>query len=651
MKKIQSLLLFIFYSYINYSQTNSFPLMLSRADEDPDNGFSTVCESRVNVKDERPSSCGLLYPYILYPVIIEEFDYKEELPNNWAFNFGYTADDDYDTKGNGHIWMGTSENAFANNVVVSGGKLELILKKEDVFQEKAWGTAAPRDYRFTGAALTSRFKTKQGQVKLEAKFPENNLLWLGFWKRGSSTEIDIIELFDDKIGSLTNCEAYDQMKMHIHSYIGSQKCVRGRKFNLPNSFFPNYQKYECDFTDYRIDFLFNNLLVGYANKYYEGDYNGSGACFKHGESGIPELSHGCQTMKTMDDCFLKFSGTPPRPNKWPSWLPWPYIAPFCMIDKKVDKDESFPKTQDNMDVRVSVAIRDINNTKVWDPIHLKFVTKCSLNPQDCDEIENQLYNSWNSFSDIDKTIFIDRIEIWHLINCSGNLSFNYLSQFLSSSGKTGFASGSKITLGDNLVANFINLIPGPPNWEDYPIHLLATDEIAFLDGNIEIHEGTYLRAEIINCSGTTYNERLIGNNDKTSDDLVSEEDIKEMEKKKLEEYFKEHPEMKDSLENMYAQQQYSEQLAEYYKQQNTTSLTDNGSIIVYPNPTKDILNIDMVEEDYNDILYLEITNSLGQTIKYEKTKQLNLSDYAPGMYQLKFIFSHGFIVVKSISKL
>ncbi|MBK7817422.1 MAG: hypothetical protein IPJ60_07555 [Sphingobacteriaceae bacterium] len=67
---------------------------------------------------------------MLYPVIVEDFNHKNELPNNWSFNLG-GGDDNYDSKaGMGFIWLGSTEDAFANNVEVSGGKIHLKFKKE-----------------------------------------------------------------------------------------------------------------------------------------------------------------------------------------------------------------------------------------------------------------------------------------------------------------------------------------------------------------------------------------------------------------------------------------------------------------------------------------------------------------------------------------
>lgn len=652
---MRNLIIYLF--IIHFKISAQYPtLLLSRADDEKTGVgncpfCNSVCESRVKVKDEKNGSCNF-GPYTLYPVLIEEFDYKEELLNNWAFNFGYTADDDYDSNHNGHIWMGTNENALANNVTVSSGTINFIIKKEHTSNGEAQ-TGHFKNYEFTGAALSSRFKTRYGIVKAEVKFPENNLLWPAVWKREKIQEIDIFEAWDDKISG-SSCETYHQMKMHTHNSYGGAKCVRGRKFPLQSNFYSSFHNYRCDFTDYRLEYLLDDKVVGVATKYYQGSYSASGTCYKFTESGIPSIAHGCSSLFSQQDCDVWFPGSPPRPNKLPAWVPWPYIPPYCLIWNTVDKDEAFPKASTPMDFRISLAIRDVNNQKILTPGPNFNKTKCEVDPTDCHVVEDDLFNNWNSFSQTDKQFSVSRVEIYELINCGASYNINTISNFLNHTGNTNFLGGYSINFSNtSSVATFTNFAPVFANsYVEYPIHLLATEQISFTGGDVYFEEGTFLRAEIISCSNASFSQRT-GEQPPTFSDQNSatEEEIKEAQKQRIEEYLKEHPEMRDSIYKMQGQEEYAQEMLKAYKDQNLTSLTDNGSIIVYPNPTKDILNIDMVEEDFNDILYLELTNSLGQSFKYPKTKQLDLTDFAPGMYQLKFIFSHGYIVVKSISKL
>lgn len=81
-----------------------------------------------------------------------------------------------------------------------------------------------------------------------------------------------------------------------------------------------------------------------------------------------------------------------------------------------------------------------------------------------------------------------------------------------------------------------------------------------------------------------------------------------------------------------------------------SSIIDNGSILLFPSPTADYLNIEMDEEDYNDILSLEIIDALGRYEKIDINSRISVKHLKPGMYQLRFVFIHGFIVVKSFLK-
>lgn len=616
---------------------NNFPYELTRY-------TGGTCYQTVKVKDERPANCLFTNSQtILYKVLVEDFDFKQELPNNWRFNCD-GKDDDYKNGTNGRIWIGDekeppSNNPYYNNLDVSGGIGKFLFKKEDRNNMEPWGAGnGTKNYKFTGAFLNSLFHTKQGIVKAVIRWPDNNLFWPGFWKRGETSgatqEIDVFESWDGDIND-NNCDTYHQMRMHMHVNNPSGYSHRGRKFNVPSGpygFYSGFHTFTCKVTDYVVDFDLDGTVVGKATKYYDGPYYYP-VCTTSDNNPVPQTSYSCVDMTNLKSCIAEFPGTPPRPNNLPSWIPWPYIAPYCIIENKVEKDLCFPDGKLNMDIRVSMSIYNDGN-------------------------RDQLHSDWESaFNDVDARQFaIDRIEVWHLINCSRTLNLITIGDFNGTNGSdgTGFASGGVINIGNSIsTSTFINLPAAlnSPTYQHNPMHLLATDEISF-QGNVEIREDTYLRAEIISCSGQSFSERLIGNNAETLDDKnMTSDEIDKTEKQKLEDYLNEHPEMKDSISKMQEQEKYFNQMLDTYKQQNLTSLTDNGSIVVYPNPTKDFLYIDMVEEDFNDILYLEITDNLGQSIKMNKSKQIDLSSFASGMYQLKFVFSHGYIVIKSVSKI
>lgn len=592
------LIFFIFiFSYKVYSQ--SFPLKLSRAGSGNAQNVS-LCEAEVRVIDEKPLMCSYPNNAILFPVYIDNFDFKEDLPNNWAFNYAYTSDDDYDQGNNGHIWMGTSEEAYDNNLQVYDGCAHLILKKEVNTGKVAYPGASSKDYRFTGSALTSRFNTKQGVVKAKIKFPNNVTLWPAFWKRGYQ-EIDIFESWDDNLNPLwpynSVCESYHQMRMHTHtrSPILNTKCVRGRKFPLESDFYSHtnnshkgFHEYKCTFTESRIDFFLDSKLVGYANKFYDGFFTAAPACERGADGGIPQNSYGCSGVNILNDCFVN------KPNS----------TSGCIIYKKIFKDVSFPNPNYPMGLRVSMAIRDIGDAN----------NKYKIN-------EDILFNSFNSYDAKDLEILVDRIEVWELVNCSAVHNLATIQGFYGANNTTGFLGGYSISVLNQ--ANFVKETPSATNgWFDIPIHMLATEFVEFQEGaHVEIQEGAFLRAEIIDCNlGEYFSQRGLDKIESLNDSTF---DISESFNKTN------IAESRGSL---------------------TSSIIDNGSIVVYPNPTENLLNIEMVEEDYNDILYLELINSLGQKTRIERTKQLYLTDLYPGLYQLKFVFSHGFIVVKSINK-
>ncbi len=637
----------LFNSVFVFSQYSTY--QLSRADDKKAGlgnctACNSVCESRVKVKDEKPNIASCDFgSKTLFKVYEEEFDgSKEELLNNWGFNYGYTGDDDYDSNHNGHIWMGTSENALANNVTIGNGEINLILKKEHITQGEAQ-SGYFQDYELTGAALSSKFSTTYGKVIAEVKFPNNNLLWPAVWKLQKLQEIDIFEAWDDNIAG-SNCEKFHQFRMHIHNKYNTTDCVRGRKFPLNNDYYDSYHKYQCDFTDFRVDFLLDDNLVGYANKYYQGLYAPPPACTKGTESGIPNKSFGCNGLMIENDCNTWFN-PPPKPSWVPSWVPWP--TKYCLFWNYVDKDEAYPKPTIPMDFRISIAIRDVNDTKVWSSTYNKWMTKCEIDPSDCDEQEQLVVNNWNTFDEDDKKVSIRKVEIWELIDCNNDYNICSIMDFLNFTNGGSFLGGRSISLSNiQSSCNFININPVNNDYKEYPLHLLAIEEIAIKGGNVSFEEGTFLRAEIIECNTEGFTQR----SGRSELNNFSDEEIAELEKEYYLNLMKNNPTLVDSLVSEYNLWREKEIALNKAQNEGIVSQTDNNSILVFPNPTSDILNIDMVEEDFNDILYLELTNGLGQTIRFERTKQLNLENYASGLYQLKFIFSHGYIVVKSINK-
>lgn len=636
--RIFSLIVFFFTYNIIICQL-PFPLMISRIN-------NPACETRVKVKDVNGNNCG---PFLIYPVLIEDFNHKEDLPNNWGFNNGFTSDDDYHYKDVGFIWMGTSEEAYNNNLTVVNGEANLIVKKETNTNKVAYDNsstggkvATAKTYYFTGAVLSSRFAVRNGVFKANIKLPNNNTMFPAFWLRSPKQEIDIFEFYDEKLSG-TQCDTYHQMKMTMHggNFDNSVRCKRDRKVPVPSNFFTFYHDYECTWTDFRTDIFLDGQKVAYANRFYEGPYQPTTPCVTNSGSGsgTPKYSYGCTAINALDECEIRMPNIPipPKPKYWPSnwaWppIPWPFDG-HCVKDYEVDRDDAYPLgiPSEPMGFRISNAI--VNSTN-----------------------SNLLDNSWNSYSSTDKQVSVDRVEVWQAIDCSATYNLNTLSDFNSLTGFTSFLGGAFINFGNALNnSSFVNIDPKFNGYKEYPIHILATDQIAFIGGDVILEEGTFFRGEIIDCYGNAssmYSRNLINEHPKfLNDDDTLVNNIKTIDEDNIEEFLKNHPEQEDSLKKLYTNEYFNGLLSSIRESSGLISSTDNGSIIVYPNPTKDFINIDMVEEDFNDILYLELTNSLGQNTRFEKVKQIDLSGYASGMYQLKFVFSHGFIVVKSITKL
>jgi hypothetical protein len=613
MRTIVYLLILSIYS--SYSQ--NFPFKISRIDDkNLPSSHNSNCESRVKVNDVKPSLPDCFFGFQfngIYPVLIENFDYKEELPNNWVFNNSYTDDDDYSGNGNGHIWLG---DAYSNNnLVVSGGKAFLIIKRELVSKPKP-GTTFNRNYNFTGANLSSSFKIRQGIFTGDIKLPENQYLWPAFWLLGGTVnnldyrEIDIFEFYDPSgtVGPVyqSSCDTYHQLKMAIHGMNGASECKRSRKFPVTSNFFSSgTHHYQCTWTDYKTHFFLDNTFTAYATRYYDGPYVFPSPCYKNSPAGLPSKTHDCFQMSLLNGCSL----TNPFNNN-------------CMVFNKVDKDESYPLGIRPMGVRISNAI--------W--------------PGGFNELG--LLSNWNNYSQVDKEIAVDQVVIWQPINCGATYNLCSKNDFLNASGGSSFLGGSQFNIGNSAgTCNFIHNDPG------FPLHLLATNEIGFVGGDIIIDEGSYLRADIITCSTIGFTQKLANGSQMPAYNEVSDEEIKTFEEKEMKEFIKNNPELADSLIKAYNQQLYEENLTEMAKQKtHSVSEIDNGSIILFPNPTTDIIHIDMDEEDFNDILYLEVINNMGQNFRMEKSQHLDFSSFAPGMYQLKFVFSHGLVVVKNVSK-
>ena len=77
----------------------------------------------------------------------------------------------------------------------------------------------------------------------------------------------------------------------------------------------------------------------------------------------------------------------------------------------------------------------------------------------------------------------------------------------------------------------------------------------------------------------------------------------------------------------------------------------NDNINLYPNPTKDFINIDIKESRFDQVV---IFSSTGQVVHLEEEVtdklSINVSQYIPGMYFVRFVSSNGLAVTKRFIK-
>ena len=584
--------------------SQNFPLKLSRADDDnakfiQDQGKS-ICESRVKVKDHRPENCTFNNDFYFYPVFTEDFNYKEYLQNNWMFSFDWTKDDHFEANGDGNgnskgkTWFGDGYDPYnRTNITVQNGTCFLTTIQENT-TGIAYNIVGSKSYDFTGAILKSLFRLKQGVFEIRVKLPENPNFWPAFWLNEGDNEIDIYEFFDGEISEFTPCETYHQYKMHIHRRnYGNKHCIRGRKFPVANEppgstedFFYNWHTVKCLWTDYKLEIYLDGTLVGQATKFYDGPYTGSGACLKHGPSGIPKDLRDCNYMSNANGCDVLVGGPFNKCLKW----------------NQVDKDEGWPNTN----FPLKLYINNVINFNL-------------------PGVNSTLLNSWNNFIPENKQMAIDWVKIYQPFKCNSVQNICNLSDMMQVTGQTNFLTGSDIRIaGGN--CSFVNDSVNNDDWKPKPLHFLATNQIEIGPG-AEFRSGSFLRAEIVNCSGG-FNQYQKGGNS-----LVTDEEITEVNN-----LFNTPFQTLDSLN-------YKSGVSNEF-----SSKTDNGSIILFPNPTHEKILIDMDEEDFNDIIKLEIIDNLGRKIPVSKSKQISVADLSPGFYELCFYFSHGFIVVKSFVK-
>ena len=540
-------------------------LWMSRINDD-------ACEARVKIDDERPTNCDFGGNFILYPVYEENFDFKQELPNNWSFRMGATQDDDPEVKGRGHCWIGAGNfgmESLERNIDVANGKATIkILLDNDPMPVAACPTCTPKDYLFTTSMLNSIFMARQGITTANIQLPENPNLWPAFWMMGANQqEIDIFEFYDMDISG-SPCDTYHQMKVTLHGQVGNTHCKRGRKFPVSGGstgFFSSPHDFKCIYSDYKIEVFLDNVLKSLATRYYEGPYYPSPLCQNHADSDIPSSVMNCVAMQSAPGCNLA-------------------VGNVCLDFNHVDEDESFPVPSSTpMNVRIGNSVNFLANNG---------------------SLGAGLFNSWNNFLDKDKEVVIDQFVLYQPINCNATFSIQTEADFFNSSGNSSFLGGNSISIGNATGSNTFNPLSNPWLGKQPTFHFLASDFIEFLPG-FEIDEWTHVRATVINCTGPLANQRSTSGQNPESPTEASLE---------------------------------------------LPSMVDSWAIGLYPNPTADVVNVSMEEEDYNDLFRMELVDNLGRSYPLERGRAIDLHAFPTGFYYVKFHFSNGKVAIKTIVK-
>ncbi|MCX8081309.1 MAG: family 16 glycosylhydrolase [Bacteroidia bacterium] len=551
----------------------NFPLKISRTHK--------YCESKVKVKDERPlNGCG----YYFYAVYYDEFNYTNELMDNWRFSMGWTSDGDYKTNDNtlSRIWVGNDTSPIhRGDIYCQNSYLNQVLTKlANPITATPYVGSSSQTYSFTTGIPMSRFKLTNGVFEAKIKIPENNLLFPAFWLLSGPTEIDIFEFYDKDI-TKNNCETYHSMHTTIHHH--SLDCNRDRKFGVPSNFFNNDHIFRCVWTNYSIDVYLDNTLVFYATRYYDGSIPNQ-PCHTHSSKPLPNKTRDCNYMANAQSCNQTS----------------PFNSNNCWKWNEVIKDLSFPMD----DFVMSVLIDFI--------IHYYAV----------DDYQQKLYTDWNNFTDENKKMKTDWVRFYQPFNCGQNIQVNNENEFQIFSRKTNFLTGKSITVSNGIGNNtYLNEPPKASNaWHDFPTHIMATEEIAFLN-DVIFEEGTFLRAEIVNACSNISGKLKPGS-------IIYEDENNNLEFVQ---------EIKDEFEE------------EIMRDLESKSMTDNGAIQIYPNPAENFVMINMNEEDFNYLYKIEIVDALGRTYQMDKSLYLDISRFNQGFYIVKFYFTHGHIVVKQFT--
>lgn len=541
-------------------------------------------EDQKKIKDVRPNTCIL--PNAYYPVFVENFDNKGELPNRFRFDFSDVLDNGFTEPNSPCLenttWFG---DAFENNITIVNGICSIEIKEQEIFANPATHSNSPcnlnKKYYWTSGAIQTLSKFNYGAFVARIALPYNIYTWPALWLYGGEPnrfEIDIFEFYDKDI-TKDNCTVFENHQMTSKSWLAD----RSDKYPVDVDFFgqDKFHVYELAWTPYRIDIWVDSNHVGHANRYYS----------KGSKSWIS-----CRWNESKNDPIEQFSCTDLMGMNG---------------NKKILEDLSWPTTQ-------------------YGPLGFYFNNHITN-----DNIKNDLskVSACYSYSNSGNLIsLIDYIKVYQPVSCSTNTYVCSTGDLLSQTQGTNFASGLSLYFGGTN-SNCGTLLEAPKasnGWNPPPpLHCFAVDEIAF-EQDFGVEEGQYMEASIINppCGNEDFSARSSLDSIcpyKSVQSMYSENGKSEILPEKID----------DDLSN-----------SETHIKLFPNPVVDNLNILIIDDNLSDQLDIEIARVDIitieNKLVFSLITEG------YQVS--LDVSDLARGIYFVKIYFTNNQFKIKKFCK-
>jgi len=552
-----------------------------------------TCDNEVRLVDARSATCHFENEdcEIMYPVFVEEFDNKEDLPNRWRFDLGFTHDDDVEGKCIKYsTWCGDGY----NNITVSNSEVTIFTKQESAYGDPGNG-CGPHNYGFTSAILKTLSHFRTGIFEARISLPDCIKMWPAYWllySSGHYAEIDIFEFMDKSIsGSSSSCDQYYSMKMTLHGGTGNNnQCHRGDKFPVNANWFNTYHTYKLNWNDYTIKIYVDGLLKGIGYRYTKWQSVPMTNCFfNSSENSLDPLRNwSCQSIATS-----------PGVNIFNQYV-------------HLNEDTYWPTKEIPMDMILSNAI---NFKYKNDNFHPDF--------------------SQNSMN-----MRIDYAKVWQPICCTKDWNLCSVSDLENSSYKTMTLAGKSITVGNSSsTCNFIQSHPNPNDWSETPFVFLATDEIAF-NSYIEFPGDRYVEARIINCNnGFKVDSSTIATEDSiiVASEMIQIDSLRAI-----------NPSYVDSIYQIdgdprFAPNTLGQRMQNIESNYQLTSNNEAGEISISPNPTEDKIFINCSSQLYSMIDRITLINANGVGNEIETQLIIDISNYSKGLYLLRVQYKNGTI--------